>query len=146
MKVCFKSFSQKHSVSAIKACFHLLKKAPTLYVRHISLPTKKKKFTVLKSPHVNKKSREQFMLQTFKHIIVIKCAVSTSAIEVKNVHKAQFTESITDVLTAQNTKMSFENETNLFLKKFLLGLYELKLPGVEMKINLLTNTYLENKL
>ncbi|MDH3004723.1 MAG: 30S ribosomal protein S10 [Candidatus Shikimatogenerans sp. JK-2022] len=32
----------------------------------IPLPTKKKKFTVLKSPHVHKKSREQFEL--FIHI------------------------------------------------------------------------------
>ncbi|WGH28132.1 MAG: 30S ribosomal protein S10 [Candidatus Shikimatogenerans bostrichidophilus] len=32
----------------------------------IPLPTKKKKFTVLKSPHVHKKSREQFEL--FNHI------------------------------------------------------------------------------
>ncbi|MDH3005155.1 MAG: 30S ribosomal protein S10 [Candidatus Shikimatogenerans sp. JK-2022] len=30
----------------------------------IPLPTKKKKFTVLKSPHVHKKSREQFELST----------------------------------------------------------------------------------
>ena len=30
----------------------------------IPLPTKKKIFTVLKSPHVNKKSREQFQLSS----------------------------------------------------------------------------------
>ncbi|WGH26108.1 MAG: 30S ribosomal protein S10 [Candidatus Shikimatogenerans bostrichidophilus] len=32
----------------------------------IPLPTKKKKFTVLRSPHVHKKSREQFEL--FNHV------------------------------------------------------------------------------
>ena len=37
----------------------------------IPLPTKKKIFTVLRSPHVNKKSREQFQLSTFKRIIDI---------------------------------------------------------------------------
>ena len=31
----------------------------------IPLPTKKKIFTVLKSPHVNKKSREQFMYKCY---------------------------------------------------------------------------------
>jgi small subunit ribosomal protein S10 len=37
----------------------------------IPLPTKKKIFTVLRSPHVNKKSREQFQLSTFKRLIDI---------------------------------------------------------------------------
>ncbi len=37
----------------------------------IPLPTKKKIFTVLRSPHVNKKSREQFQLSAFKRILDI---------------------------------------------------------------------------
>ena len=37
----------------------------------IPLPTKKEKFTVLRSPHVNKKSREQFQLRTHKRLIEI---------------------------------------------------------------------------
>ncbi len=37
----------------------------------IPLPTKKEKFTVLKSPHVNKKSREQFQLCTYKRLVNI---------------------------------------------------------------------------
>jgi len=37
----------------------------------IPLPTKKKIFTVLRSPHVNKKSREQFQLSTFKRVLDI---------------------------------------------------------------------------
>ena len=32
----------------------------------IPLPTHKKHFTVLRSPHVNKKAREQFELSSFK--------------------------------------------------------------------------------
>ena len=35
----------------------------------IPLPTKKKIFTVLKSPHVNKKSREQFQLSSYKRLL-----------------------------------------------------------------------------
>ncbi len=35
----------------------------------ISLPTKKKIFTVLRSPHVNKKSRDQYELLSHKRII-----------------------------------------------------------------------------
>ena len=37
----------------------------------IPLPTRKKIFTVLKSPHVNKKAREQFQLCTYRRILDI---------------------------------------------------------------------------
>ena len=37
----------------------------------IPLPTKIEKFTVLRSPHVDKKSREQFEIRTHKRIIDI---------------------------------------------------------------------------
>ncbi len=44
----------------------------------IPLPTEKEKFTVLRSPHVNKKSREQFQLCTFKRLIDIYSTSSKS--------------------------------------------------------------------
>ena len=37
----------------------------------IPLPTRREIFTVLRSPHVNKKSREQFQLKTHKRLIEI---------------------------------------------------------------------------
>ena len=37
----------------------------------VYLPTKQHKFTVLKSPHVNKKSREQFAMSIHKRLFVI---------------------------------------------------------------------------
>ena len=37
----------------------------------IPLPTSIKKFTVLRSPHVNKKSREQFEMRTHKRVLDI---------------------------------------------------------------------------
>jgi small subunit ribosomal protein S10 len=37
----------------------------------IPLPTEKEKFTVLRSPHVNKKAREQFQLCTYKRLVDI---------------------------------------------------------------------------
>ncbi len=37
----------------------------------IPLPTEKEIFTVLRSPHVNKKSREQFQIRTHKRLIEI---------------------------------------------------------------------------
>ena len=37
----------------------------------IPLPTNNEKFTVLRSPHVNKKSREQFEMRTHKRLLDI---------------------------------------------------------------------------
>ena len=37
----------------------------------IPLPTRKERFTVNRSPHVNKKSREQFEIRTHKRILDI---------------------------------------------------------------------------
>ncbi len=37
----------------------------------IPLPTKIEKFTVLRSPHINKKSREQFEIRTHKRLLDI---------------------------------------------------------------------------
>ncbi len=37
----------------------------------IPLPTEKKIFTVIRSPHVNKSSREQFQLCTYKRVLDI---------------------------------------------------------------------------
>ena len=36
----------------------------------IPLPTNKKIFTVLRSPHVNKKAREQYELMPYKRILI----------------------------------------------------------------------------
>ncbi|MDX2188218.1 MAG: 30S ribosomal protein S10 [Bacteroidota bacterium] len=37
----------------------------------IPLPTEKEIYTVLKSPHVNKKARDQFQLSTYKRLVDI---------------------------------------------------------------------------
>ncbi|MCV5801839.1 30S ribosomal protein S10, partial [Escherichia coli] len=37
----------------------------------IPLPTRKERFTVLISPHVNKKARDQYEIRTHKHLIDI---------------------------------------------------------------------------
>src|SRR5213075_2693782 len=40
----------------------------------IPLPTKIEKFTVLRSPHVDKKSREQFEIRTHKRVRISNCS------------------------------------------------------------------------
>ena len=44
----------------------------------IPLPTEKEIFTVLRSPHVNKKSRDQFSLSTYKRLVDIYSTSSKS--------------------------------------------------------------------
>ena len=40
----------------------------------IYLPTKRRLFTVLKSPHVNKTARDQFQLKIYKRLLIIDCS------------------------------------------------------------------------
>ncbi len=42
----------------------------------IPLPTRRKIYTVLRSPHVNKKAREQFQLSTYKRLLDIYSATN----------------------------------------------------------------------
>lgn len=46
-----------------------------------NIPTKKKRITLLKSPHVNKKSREQFQHSTYKTFFKLKSALSIKVIK-----------------------------------------------------------------
>jgi small subunit ribosomal protein S10 len=48
-----------------------VKSSGAIVVGPIPLPTEKQIFTVLRSPHVNKKAREQFQLRTHKRLIEI---------------------------------------------------------------------------
>jgi small subunit ribosomal protein S10 len=47
------------------------KRTGALVVGPIPLPTKKERYTVLRSPHVDKKSREQFEIRTHKRLLDI---------------------------------------------------------------------------
>ena len=44
---------------------------PTEIEDFLKLPTKKERYTVLRSPHIDKKSREQFETRTHKRLIDI---------------------------------------------------------------------------
>lgn len=48
---------------------------------HIDLPNKKKRITLLKSPHVNKSAREQFQITTYKTLILIKDKISLNQLK-----------------------------------------------------------------
>ena len=74
--ICLKSFDNLYidfSINKILQISNYLKtlsKKPLLQ-KQIRLPTKKKKFTVLRSPHIDKKSREQFEWVRYKESIFL---------------------------------------------------------------------------
>ena len=73
--LCFQSITRK--VSLQSTSLHLkiiqtIKSAGTKYSGPIPLPTKYEEFTILRSVHINKKSREQFERRTHKRLIVLK--------------------------------------------------------------------------
>ncbi|GAA4845039.1 30S ribosomal protein S10 [Algivirga pacifica] len=72
-KIRIKLKSYDHTLvdkSAVKIV-EAVKKTGAVVSGPIPLPTRKEKFTVLKSPHVNKKAREQFQLCTYKRLVDI---------------------------------------------------------------------------
>jgi len=52
----------------------------------IPLPTRRRIYTVLRSPHVDKKSREQFEMRTYKRIIDIENPTPKTTDAIKNLN------------------------------------------------------------
>lgn len=72
-KIRIKLKSYDHNL-VDKSCEKIVKAVKTtgaIVNGPIPLPTDKEKFTVLRSPHVNKKSREQFQMCTYKRLVDI---------------------------------------------------------------------------
>lgn len=72
-KVAFK-FKSFHDKIFEKSLIKISKKIKTIGFQKaslISLPLRKHRFTVLRSPHIDKKSREHFEIKHFNKLIVI---------------------------------------------------------------------------
>lgn len=71
LKVKLKSFDVKLLDKAARQISRLCDQEKVSYSGPIPLPVKREIITILRSVHVNKKSREQFEMRTHKRIIVI---------------------------------------------------------------------------
>ncbi|MCX8082557.1 MAG: 30S ribosomal protein S10 [bacterium] len=69
MRIKLRSFDCRVLDRSAKEIVEMLKKTGVKVSGPIPLPTKREIYTVLRSPHVNKKSREQFQLEIHKRII-----------------------------------------------------------------------------
>ncbi len=71
IRVNFKAFDCKQLDKAVKEIVSIVKRSGANVIGPIPLPTKRQKICVLRSPHVNKKSREQFQFNTHKRLLYI---------------------------------------------------------------------------
>jgi small subunit ribosomal protein S10 len=72
LDISLKSFESRLVQQALHQILSTLSYSSSLDYFHFSVPQKQKRFTVLRSPHVHKKSREQFHVHSFKTILRVK--------------------------------------------------------------------------
>jgi small subunit ribosomal protein S10 len=71
IRLTLKSYDHQLLDNAVKQIVLTAKRTGSQVLGPIPMPNRRKCFTVLRSPHVNKKSREQFELVTHKRIVDI---------------------------------------------------------------------------
>lgn len=71
IRIRLKGFDPRLVDRSVQDIVETAKRTGAQIVGPIPLPTRKEVFTVLRSPHVNKKSREQFESRTHKRMIDI---------------------------------------------------------------------------
>ncbi len=71
IRVRLRSFDGGLVDKSAKSIVQTVKRSGAIISGPIPLPTKINKYTVLRSPHVNKESREQFEMRTHKRLIDI---------------------------------------------------------------------------
>lgn len=72
IRVRLRSFDSKLIDASSESIVNSVKRTGAYVSGPVPLPTKIRKYTVLRSPHVNKKSREQFEMRVHKRLIDIK--------------------------------------------------------------------------
>ena len=71
IRIKLRSFDHRVLDESVKQIIEIAESTGVRIVGPIPLPTKKQIYTVLRSPHVNKKSREQFEMKIHKRLIEI---------------------------------------------------------------------------
>ncbi|MEA3500534.1 MAG: 30S ribosomal protein S10 [Candidatus Marinimicrobia bacterium] len=71
IKIALKSYDHNLLDKSTEKIVRKAKSTGAVISGPIPLPTKRSVYTVLKSPHVNKKAREQFQMKVHKRIIEI---------------------------------------------------------------------------
>ena len=70
-RILLRSFNNEQIIAATQELYNTLGKTDATLSGVVSLPTKIKRFCVLRSPHVDKDSREHFELRLYKKFVDI---------------------------------------------------------------------------
>lgn len=71
IRLTLKSYDHQLLDKAVKLIVSTVKRTGSELVGPVPMPNKRRCFTVLRSPHIDKKSREQFELTTHRRILDI---------------------------------------------------------------------------
>ncbi|BDC34317.1 30S ribosomal protein S10 [Candidatus Dependentiae bacterium Noda2021] len=71
IRLTLKSYDHQLLDKAVKQIVSTVKRTGSQLMGPVPLPNKRRCFTVLRSPHIDKKSREQFELTTHRRILDI---------------------------------------------------------------------------
>ncbi len=71
IRISLKAFDHKSIDRSALEIVETARRTGALVMGPIPLPTKIEKYTVLRSPHVNKKARDQFEIRTHKRVLDI---------------------------------------------------------------------------
>ena len=71
IKICLQAYDYKMLDQSVKEIVSTAKRAGGVVVGPVPIPTHIRRYTVNRSPHIDKKSREQFEIRTHKRLIKI---------------------------------------------------------------------------
>ena len=71
IRIKLKAFDHRLLDKSVKEIIEIARRTGVKILGPVPLPTKRELYTVLRSPHVNKKSREQFEIKVHKRLIDI---------------------------------------------------------------------------
>jgi len=69
IRINLRSFDARLLDASVKSIVETARNTGATVAGPIPLPTKMRRYTVLRSPHVNKKAREQFEMRTHKRLV-----------------------------------------------------------------------------
>ena len=71
IRIKIKSYDYKLIDASVREIVEAVKKTGSTIKGPIPLPTRKERFTILISPHVNKDARDQYEIRTYKRLLDI---------------------------------------------------------------------------
>nr|WP_010321347.1 30S ribosomal protein S10 [Mesomycoplasma ovipneumoniae] len=89
IKIKFKSFDHRQIDAAAKKVILLARELNVETCGPVPLPTSRAIYTILRSVHVNKKSREQFESRTHKRLVILKVSPNNQKAVTEKISRTQ---------------------------------------------------------